>query len=81
MNRYTLEARARDKYRNSVSDTSSRSYSALTRPLLTGLLSRRVTRSNEYHSALGGADAMAFIYELRSDLVDIDLDEVLPMFK
>jgi hypothetical protein len=79
MNRYALEAHAREKYQRRVSDASSRTPSVATSPLFFGLLSRRVTRASEDHAEPGRLDSMTFLYELRSDLLNVDLNEVLPI--
>jgi hypothetical protein len=61
-------------------DTPSRKRSLSASPLL-GLFSRNASRLNDYQSEPPTDDSMTFIYELRCDFVDIDLDEILPMIK
>jgi hypothetical protein len=73
MNRYALEMYAREKQQNSVSMSTIR-------PLF-GFLSRSRARVLDYQSEPPTNDSMTFIYGLRCDLVNLDLDEALPISK
>ena len=80
MNRYALEMYALEKHRNLVPEVP-RKTSLSTNSLCLGFLSRSTSRPIDYLSEPTRDDSMTFIYELRCDLVDIDLDEFLPMIK
>jgi hypothetical protein len=71
---------AREKFQSSVMDMSLRQPSVSTSPRLLGFLGRNSWRPNDY-TVPPHDDSMAFLYELRCDLIEIDLDEILPMFK
>jgi hypothetical protein len=71
MNRYALEMYAREKQQNYASAST-------VLPLLRAF-SRRTARADDYQSEPPTDDSMTFIYGLRCDLVELDLDEVLPM--
>jgi hypothetical protein len=79
MNRYALEMYAREKYQKHVVDASSPTPSRATSPRRLGFLLRRLSQPTEHQPEPLRDHSMAFIYELRRDLVDIDLDEVLPI--
>jgi hypothetical protein len=81
MNRYALEMYALEKHQNLAPEIPSRKPSISTNSLRRGLLSRNVLRPTDYPSEPARDDPMTYIYELRCDLVDIDLDEILPMIK
>ena len=81
MNRYALEMYAGEKLQNSVMDASLRQPSVSTSKRRLGFLGRNSWRPNDYESAPTKDDSMAFLYELRCDLIEIDLDEILPMIK
>jgi hypothetical protein len=71
---------AREKHQNYMAEPARNPTTSANPPLL-GFLSRRVARANVHQSESRRDDSMTFIYELRCDLVDIDLDEILPMIK
>jgi hypothetical protein len=80
MNRYALEMYARERHQNYMAEPP-RNPTTSAKPPLLGFLSCRVERANVHQSESPRDDSMTFIYELRCDLVDIDLDEILPMIK
>jgi hypothetical protein len=80
MNRYALEMHALEKHRNLVPEMS-RTTRVSTNSLRLAFLTRNTSRPIDYLSEPARDDSMAFLYELRCDLVDIDLDEILPMIK
>ena len=72
MNRYALEMYAREKQQNYASVS--------TIPTLLGFLSRKRAQAINNQSERP-TDSMTFIYGLRCDLVNLDLDEALPVSK
>jgi hypothetical protein len=81
MNRYALELHAREKHQSRESETSPRSARLSRHSPLLGFLSRNMSRSNSYPPQSVVGDSMTFLYELRSDLANVDLDEALPVLK
>jgi hypothetical protein len=80
MNRYALEMHAREKNQNFESATA-RNLSTSTGSLRLGFLSRRMARLDDYPSKPTRDDSMTFIYELRCELIDVELDDILPLVK
>ena len=81
MNRYALEMHAHEKHQRLVADASSRDATLLTTFPFSRLPFRSVTRVSDDLSEQSADDSMTFLYELRCDLVAIDLDEALPLLK
>jgi hypothetical protein len=70
---------AHEKLQNSVMDASLGQLSVSASPRRLGFLGRYSSRANDNQSAPPKNDSMTFLYELRCDLVETDLDEILPM--
>jgi hypothetical protein len=81
MNRYSLEMHAREKYQTPGSNAPSRRGSLARSPLFTVLLFQRMKSPKADYFEPAKDDSMTFLYELRRDLVDLELDEVLPLIK
>jgi len=80
MNRYALEMHAREKHHN-FDAAPAQNVLMSTGSLLLGFLSRHASGLNDNPSEPMKPDSMAFIYELRCGLVDVELDEILPLVK
>jgi hypothetical protein len=80
MNRHALEVHAREKHQNSVAGPS-RQISMSTSARRLGFLRRNPSQPKDYESTPTQHDSMTFLYRLRCDLVEIDLEEILPMIK
>jgi len=80
MNRYALEMYALEKHRSLVPEMPRTGSFSTNSPRL-GFLSRNATPPIDYLPESTRDDSMTFIYALRCDLVDLDLDEILPMIK
>jgi hypothetical protein len=72
---------AREKHQDFVGDVLPRQLSSSMRSRRLGFLWGNRSQPNYYESTPTQDDSMAFLYGLRCDFDEIDLEDILPMIK